>query len=115
MHLDIHDTRYQEYKKKIQLTLSCQVKGIDGSNCCQLFLDLMSRMINLYPMYSKEKIHVLNAYKDFMRYEEIPEKLHRDLAPEQKVDDIIDINRTMRVRDTFSEAGNPNQNPAEAL
>ena len=64
----------------------------------------MSRMINLYPMYSKEKKHVLNAYKDFMRYEGTPEGLHRDLAPEQKVDDIIDINRTMRVRDTFSEA-----------
>ena len=66
-------------------------------------------------MYSKEKTHIVNAYKDFMRYEGIPEGLHRDLAPEQKVDDIIDINRTMRVRDTFSEAGNPNQNSAEAM
>ena len=35
--------------------------------------------------------------------------------PEQKTDDIIDINRTMRVRDTFSEAGNPNQNPVEVI
>lgn len=31
------------------------------------------------------------------------------------MDDIIDINRTLRVRDTFSEAGNPNQNPAKAM
>ena len=78
-------------------TYFCQVRGIDGSNCCQLFLGLMSKMINLYPMYSKEKTHIVNAYKDFMQYEGIPEGLHRDLTPEQKVDDIIDINRTMRV------------------
>ena len=66
-------------------------------------------------MYSREKTHIVNAYKDFVQYEGISEGLHRDLAPEQKVDDIIDINRTMRVQDTFSEAGNPNQNPAEAM
>ena len=42
----------------------------------------MSRMINLYPMHSKEKPHIVNAYKDFIRYEGIPEGLHRDLAPE---------------------------------
>ena len=66
-------------------------------------------------MHSKEKTHVLNAYKDFMCYEGIPEGIQRDLSFEQKVDDIIDINRTMRVRDTFSEAGNPNKNLAEAL
>ena len=30
-------------------------------------------------------------------------------------DNIIDINRIVRVRDTLSEAGNPNQNPAETL
>ena len=66
-------------------------------------------------MYSKEKTRIVNAYKDFMRYEGIPEGLHIDLAPEQKVDEIIDINRTMGVRDTFSEAGKPNQNPVEAM
>lgn len=96
-------------------TYFCQVRGIDGSNCCQLFLGLISRMINVYPMCSKEATNVVHAYQDFMRNEGIPEGLHRDLAPEQKVDAIIDINRTMRVRDTFSEAGCPNQNLAEAM
>ena len=37
------------------------------------------------------------------------------LAPEEKVDKIIDLNRDMRVRDTFAEPGHPSQNPAEYL
>ena len=66
-------------------------------------------------MYSKEATNVVHAYQDLMRNEGVPERLHRDLAPEQKVDAIIDINRTMRVRDTFSEAGCPNQNQSEVM
>ena len=50
-----------------------------------------------------------------MRYEGVPEGLHRDLAPEEKVEKIIDLNREMMVKDTFAEAGHPNQNPVEAL
>ena len=72
-------------------------------------------MINVYPMYSKEVTNAVHADQDFMRNEGVPEELHRDLAYEHKMDAIIDINRTMRVRDTFSEAGCPNQNPAEAM
>ncbi len=41
--------------------------------------------------------------------------MHRDLAPEQKVEEITKLNRDMMVKDTFSEAGSPNQNPSEAL
>ena len=44
-----------------------------------------------------------------MRNEGVPERLNRELVPEQKVDAIIDINRMMRVKDTFPEAGNSNQ------
>ena len=50
-----------------------------------------------------------------MKNEGVSEGLYRDLAPEQKIDAIIDINRTMRVRDTFSEARCPNQNAAEPM
>ena len=48
-----------------------------------------------------------------MRYEGVPETLYRDLAPEQKTDDIININRNMIVKDTWSEAGYPTQKPVE--
>ena len=50
-----------------------------------------------------------------MRYEGVPEGLHRDLAPEEKVEKIINLNMGMMVRDTFAEVVHPNQNPAEAL
>ena len=48
-----------------------------------------------------------------MRYEGVTETLHRDLAPEQKTDVITTINRNMIVKDTWSEAGYPTQNPVE--
>ena len=89
--------------------------GFCGSTCAQVFVGLMSRMINVYPMPSKAHGYVLKAYQDFMRYEGVPEGLHRDLAPEEKVGKIIDINRGMMVKDTWSGQGHPNQNPAEAL
>ena len=41
--------------------------------------------------------------------------LHRDKAPEQAHEAFIEMNRCMMVKDSFSEPGNPNQNPAEAL
>ena len=50
-----------------------------------------------------------------MRYEGVPEGLHRDLASEEKVDKSIDMNREMMVKDTWAEAGHPNQNPVEVL
>ena len=40
-------------------------------------------------------------------------ELHRDLAPEQKIEEIIQLNRDMRVKDTWAESCHPNQNPAE--
>ena len=66
-------------------------------------------------MPSKAAGYVLKAYQDFMRYEGVPEGLHRDLAPEEKVEKIINLNREMMVKDTWAEPGHPNQNPAEAL
>ena len=54
-------------------------------------------------MYSKESTNVVHAYQDFMRNGGVPEGRRRDLPPEQKVDAIININRTIRVKDTFSK------------
>ena len=94
-------------------TIFSPIKGIDGSNCSQVFFGIISRMINVYHMPSKENVHIVKAYQDFMRYEGVPETLHRDLAPEQKTDSITTINRNMIVKDTWSEAGYPTQNPVE--
>ena len=87
--------------------------GFDGSNATQVFFGLLSRCLNVYHIPSNKGGHVLKSYQDFMRFEGVPECLHRDLAPEQKIDKIIQINRDMRVRDSWSEARHPNQNPAE--
>ena len=54
------------------------------------------------------------VYDDFMRYEGVPSCLHRDLAPEQKSEHITNTNRRMMVKDSWSEAGKPNQNPTES-
>lgn len=87
--------------------------GYDGSNASQVFFGLIPRCLNVYHMPSNKSGHVLKAYQDSMQYEGVPEGLHRDLASEQKIDKIMQISRDMRVKDTWSEAKHPNQNPAE--
>ena len=89
--------------------------GFDGSTCEQLFVGLMSRMINVYPMPSKASTHIYKAYQDFMRYEGVPEGLHRDMAPEEKAEKILQLNRDIMVKDTCAKPGHPNQNPTEKL
>ena len=96
-------------------TLFMTTKGFCGSTCGQVFVGLMSNMINFYKMPSKASGHIYQSYQDFMRYEGVPETLHRDLVPEQKIDRITELNRDMMVKDSLSEADHPNQNPAEAL
>ena len=78
-----HHTSHFPWNNKSRLqeevdtdTYFCQVRGIDGSNCCQLFLGLISRMINVYPMYSKEATNVVHTYQAFMRREGVPKGLH---------------------------------------
>ena len=88
-------------------TIFMSTPGFDGSTCEQVFFGFVSRMINVYPMPSKASGHITKAYQDFMRYEGVPECLHRDLSNEQKVEAIIDINRDIRVTDTWSEADHP--------
>ena len=87
--------------------------GFDGSNATQVFFGLLSCCINVYHMPSNKGGRVFKAYQDFMRYEGVPQCLHQDLAPEKKIDEIIQKNIDMRVKDTWSEATHPNQNPVE--
>ena len=96
-------------------TIFMQTTNVNGYTCGQVFIGLMSRMINFYPMKSKEATNIVAAYQDLMRYEEVQQGLHRDGASEEKVQKIIDINREMKVKDTWSEPHHPNENPVEAL
>ena len=96
-------------------TVFFTLPGYDQSTCAQLFVGLMSRMMNFYPMSSKAGGYQLKACQDFYREEGAPPVLHRDKAPEQAHEAIVELNRRMMVRDSFAEPGNPNQNPAEAL
>ena len=41
--------------------------------------------------------------------------MHRDYAPEQKIQELVNLNRDYMVRDSFAEPYHPNQNPAESL
>ena len=77
-----------------------KVPGIGGYTCGQLYLGLISRMMNFYPLKTKNGTAQIQAYRDFMRYEGVPTALHRDGAPEQKCQGITDINREMQVKDT---------------
>ena len=72
----------------------------DGSNATQVFFGLRSRCTNVYHMPSNKSGYVLKAYQDFMRYKGVPACLHCDLAPEQKIEEIIQLNQDMRVKDT---------------
>ena len=61
-------------------------------------------------MPSHKNGNIIKAYQDTMRYEGVPQYLHQVLAPEQKTDEIISINKEMRVKDSWSEATHLNQN-----
>ena len=64
-------------------TVFFTLPGYDQSTCAQLFVGLMSRMMNFYPMPSKAGGYQLKACLDFHREEGVPPVLHRDKAPEQ--------------------------------
>ena len=96
-------------------TIFIMILSVNGFTCMQVFVGFISRMIGVCPMKSKEAIHIVAACQDFMRHEGVPQALHRDAAPEQKVEKIMEINRDMKVKDSWSEPGHPNQNPVEAI
>ena len=75
----------QELREEVAMnTIFMQTPRPDGLTCVQVFIGLMSRMLNFYSMKSKEAVHVVAAYQVFMRYEGVPEGLHRGGAPEDK-------------------------------
>ena len=47
-------------------TIFMSESGYDGSECEQVFVGLISRMINVYPLKSKAHGNILRAYQDFM-------------------------------------------------
>src|SRR5210317_2194240 len=42
-------------------TIFKQTPGRDGSTCGQVFIGLMSKMLNFYPMQFKEKVNIVAA------------------------------------------------------
>ena len=95
-------------------TCFSSVAGCNGATCSQVFAGLASLCLNVKSMRSKKSGNIMKAHQDFMRFEGAPDLLNRDLAPEQKDEDIIGLNRELLVKDSHSERGNPNQNPAES-
>ena len=96
-------------------TVFFTVSDHDQSTCAQLFVGLMSRMMNFHPMMSEAGGYQIKSCQDFWREEGVPPVLHRDKASEQAHEAFVELNRHMMVKDSFSEPGNPNQNPAGAL
>ena len=90
-------------------------KGWGNVHDLQIFFGLFSRMMNSFPIPSKEKVHVTKAYQDFCQQEGCPTCLHRDQAPEQMCDKITEWNCQMMIKDSYAEAHHPNQNPVEAV
>jgi hypothetical protein len=68
--------------------------------------------MDVYGMESKNQFP--DVYKEFIRDQGVPSGLHRDNAPEQKSHVITQMNREFEVKETFAEAGYPNQNPVES-
>jgi hypothetical protein len=93
-------------------TVFATVQAHDKSNCAQVFYGVTSHMINVYGLQSKAQ--AIEAYRDFMKAEGVPSILQRDGAAEQRSQAFIQLNREMEVKDTFSEPGNPQQNPVES-
>ena len=75
------DNRQRLREEVAMETIFMSKSGFCGSTCKQVYLGLMSRMLNVYPMPSKAQGYILKSYQDSMRYEGLPEGLHRDLAP----------------------------------
>src|SRR6056300_871066 len=68
-------------------------------------------MMNIYGMWSKGQAE--DTYRDFIREEGIPTRLHRDNSGEQKSDGFKETNRVHHVKDSWTEPYHPHQNPAE--
>ena len=66
-------------------------KAIGGWWFAAIFYGVTSQMINVYGM--KTKAQVPKAYKDFIREEGIPGRLHRDNAKQNDSEELAAMNR----------------------
>ena len=85
--------------------------AVTGETCAQLYYGVTSKMMNIYGMWSKGQAE--DTYRDFIREEGIPTRLHRDNSGEQKSDGFKETNRVHHVKDSWTEPYHPHQNPAE--
>ena len=86
-------------------TVFSTVTGFNDSKCAQIFFGLLPRCLNPYFVPSHKKGNNIKAYQDFIQYEEVSQCLHRDLASEQKTDEMISINKKMKVKYSLSKVG----------
>ena len=83
-----------------------------GYHGCQVFYGLTSHQIDVYGFKSKGEFP--RIYRDFIREQGAPSTLRRDNAKEEQSNDVLGIQRELYVKDQFSEAYNPQQNPVES-
>ena len=93
-------------------TIFSSVQAIGGARCAQVFYGLTSHHMDVFGMDSKGQFS--EVYKEFIRDQGIPSGLHRDNAPEQKSHVVTQLNRDYGIKESFAEAGYPNQNPVES-
>jgi hypothetical protein len=93
-------------------TIFSSVRAVGGARCAQVFYGLTSHHMDVYGMESKSRFP--DVYKDFIRDQGVPSGLHRDNAPEQKSHIVTQLNREYEIKESFAEAGYPNQNPVES-
>jgi hypothetical protein len=77
----------------------------------QVFYGLKSHCITMYGFQSKGEFP--RNYQDFLREQGAPSYLRRDNAKEEQSWHVQDIQRSLLIKDEFSEAYNPQQNPVE--
>jgi hypothetical protein len=93
-------------------TIFSSVAAVGEAQCAQVFYGLTSHHMDVYGMESKNQFP--DVYKEFIRDQGLPSGLHRDNEAEQKSRKISQLNLDYGVKESFVEAGNPNQNPVEA-
>ena len=77
----------------------------------QVYYGLKSHKIDVYGIKSKGDFP--STYRDFIREQGAPSILRRDNAKEEASEEVTELNRTLIVKDEFSEPYNQQQNPVE--
>jgi len=77
----------------------------------QIFYGLKLHCIDTYGFRSKGEFP--NNYRDFLREQGAPSALRRDNAKQEQSWQVRDIQCSLYIKDEFSEAYNPQQNPVE--